>query len=101
APVAEFDEPSGSVFLAATSGSDLAFEIEELGGSLFTHHLVAGLYGQGDANGDGLVTIEELYQHVYREMHLGSMTLPVPQIQKPEYKTALRGQGALVVANVA
>lgn len=96
-PKAEFDEPSGSVFLAATGGTDAAFEVDELQGSLFTHYLVAGLYGQADGNGDGFVTIEELYQFVYREVNLHNVVLPAAT-QRPEYTVDLRGRGALVLS---
>ncbi|HYX38102.1 MAG TPA: caspase family protein [Oligoflexus sp.] len=99
-PRAEYDEPSGSVFLAATSGTDVAFELEELGGSLFTHHLVAGLYGAADANRDGLVTVDEVYHYVYQQMSSGAMSLPRGHLQKPEYAMRLHGKGALVLAEV-
>lgn len=97
-PQAEFDEPSGSVFLAATSASDVAFEIEELKGSLFTHYLVDGLYGSADGNQDGLVTIDELYQYVYKRMSADTTTLPTQQAQKPEYRVDLHGRGALILS---
>lgn len=97
-PQAEFDEPSGSVFLAATSGTDVAFEVEELKGSLFTHHLVNGLYGGADSNKDGLVTIDELYQFVYRRMAVEQTALPGRAAQKPEYRVDLQGRGALILS---
>jgi hypothetical protein len=97
-PKAEFDQPSGSVFLAATSGEDVAFEVEELAGSLFTHNLVDGLYGAADLNRDGLVTIDELYQHVYSRMASYAASLPYQRSQKPEYDVDLQGKGALVVS---
>ncbi len=100
-PQAEFDEPSGSVFLAATSGTDVAFEIEELKGSLFTHHLVNGLYGGADVNRDSLVTIDELYQFVYRRMAAEQTMLPGHATQKPEYRVDLHGRGALILSYLA
>lgn len=97
-PKAEFDQPSGSVFLAATSGTDVAFEVEELKGSLFSHHVVDGLYGAADGNHDGLVTIDELYQHVYKQMDAYAASLPTAHAQKPEYRVDLQGRGALVLS---
>ncbi len=99
-PKAQFDEPTGAVFLAATSASDQAFEIDELKGSLFTHHLTAGLYGLADFNQDGLVTVEELYQHIYKQVNLNSLGLPDALQQKPEYSSRLSGRGALVMSFV-
>jgi hypothetical protein len=99
-PKAQFDEPTGAVFLAATSASDQAFEIDELKGSLFTHHLTGGLYGLADFNQDGLVTVEELYQHIYKQVNLNSLGLPDALQQKPEYSSRLSGRGALVMSFV-
>ncbi|WP_218109964.1 caspase family protein [Oligoflexus tunisiensis] len=96
-PKAHFDEPSGIVFLAATSESEFAYEIGELEGSLFTHYLVSGLYGQADSNDDGLVTIDEIYQYVFREMKLYTLTLPSRSQQRPQVDINLKGQGTLVV----
>lgn len=97
-PKAEFDEPSGSVFFAATGDSEAAFEIDALQGSLFTHYVVSGLYGLADSNTDGVVTVEELYSYVYREVTLHHVVLPVSAAQKPEYRIDLRGRGSLVLA---
>lgn len=96
-PKAEFDEPSGSVFLAATGGTEAAFEVDDLRGSLFTHYVVSGLYGQADANADGLVSVDELYQFVYREVSLHNVVLP-SGTQKPEYRVDLHGRGALILS---
>jgi hypothetical protein len=100
-PHAELDEPTGSVFFAATSGTDVAYEVEELKGSLFSHHLVDGLYGAADGNHDGLVTIDELYQHVYKQMGAYAAALPAARAQKPEYSVDLHGRGALVLSYLA
>lgn len=99
-PKAQYDEPSGAVFLAATSANEQAFEIDELKGSLFTHHLTAGLYGLADANQDGLITVDELYQYVYKQVNLNSLGLPDSLRQKPEYSSRLSGRGALVLSFV-
>ncbi|MFK7825176.1 MAG: caspase domain-containing protein [Oligoflexales bacterium] len=96
-PKADFDEPHGTVFMTATSGSELAFEIDEIEGSLFTHHIVKGMYGLADLNRDGFVTIDELYQFVYKNMKLQSLTLPEGVSQSPEFNANLKGKGALVL----
>lgn len=99
-PKAQYDEPSGAVFLAATSANEQAFEIDELQGSLFTHHLTAGLYGLADADQDGLITVDELYQYVYKQVNLNTLGLPDALRQQPEYSSRLSGRGALVVSFV-
>ena len=97
-PKADFDEPHGTVFMTATSGSELAFEIDEIEGSLFTHHIVKGMYGLADLNRDGFVTIDELYQFVYKNMKLQALTLPQGISQNPEFNSNLKGRGALVLS---
>ncbi len=91
------DEPTGSVVLTSSSGTELSYESDRLKGSIFTYHLVSGLYGQADANGDGVVTIDELYQYVYAHTKFQSM-VSGGKVQSPEFDSKLTGQGALVVS---
>lgn len=67
------DEPTGSVILTSSSAQEFSYESESLKGSIFTYHLVSGLYGQADSNGDGLITIDELYQYVYLKTKFQSL----------------------------
>lgn len=97
-PKLDLDELTGSVFLTASSAKEVAYESEQLSGSVFTHHLVAGLNGAADASSDGLVTVDELYQYIYRETKLRSMTYPGSGPQRPEYHADLHGNGALVIS---
>lgn len=96
-PVARLAEPSGSVALTASSADEQAFESARLRGSLFTNALVDGLYGRADSNLDGLVTIDELYQHIYREARLKELVDPSEGLQHPEMSAHLAGQGALIL----
>jgi hypothetical protein len=91
------DEPTGSVILTSSSGTELSYESEKLKGSIFTYHLVSGLYGQADSNNDGLVTIDELYQYVYAQTKFQS-AVSGGKIQSPEFNSNLKGQGALVLS---
>lgn len=91
------DEPTGSVILTSSSGTEFSYESEKLKGSIFTYHLVSGLYGQADSNGDGLVTIDELYQYVYAQTKFQSL-VSGGKVQSPEFESRLTGQGALVVS---
>lgn len=91
------DEPTGSVILTSSSGKEFSYESDKLKGSIFSYHLISGLYGQADSNGDGLVTIDELYQYVYSQTKFQSM-VSGGKVQSPEFESKLTGQGALVVA---
>ncbi len=60
----------GRVVLAASDATQYAFEGEQVVGdgvrSLFTHYLIEGLTDlRADANGDGQVTVDELYDYLY------------------------------------
>jgi hypothetical protein len=72
APAADFSwssrqhlDASGVAVLASSSGSELSQESELLRSSYFTHHLLVGLRGAGDANRDGSVSIDEAYRYAY------------------------------------
>ena len=54
--------------LTAASGTQLASWDEEAEHGLFTNHLLDGLYGKGDQDGDGSVTAEEAVTYLRRHM---------------------------------
>ncbi|HLL04829.1 MAG TPA: caspase family protein [Myxococcaceae bacterium] len=54
---------SGLALLVSSTANEPSQESKELAGSFFTHHLVSGLFGLADANGDRRVTLSEAYQH--------------------------------------
>ena len=93
----DVDEPTGSVILTSSSAQEMSYESEKLKGSIFTNHLITGLYGEADGNEDGLVTIDELYQYVYGQSKYQSMVSGNVS-QSPEFKSQLTGQGAVVVS---
>lgn len=93
----DVDEPTGSVILTSSSGREMSYESEKLKGSIFTNHVVAGLYGRADGNEDGLVTIDELYQYVYGQTKYQKMVSGAVG-QSPEFDSKLSGQGAVVVS---
>lgn len=97
-PQIEVDEPSGTVFLASSSSSAYSFENDAMGGSVFSHFLVDGLYGEGDADQDGIVTIDELYRFVYSRTRFETVGYPVEKMQVPEFVNELQGRGALVLS---
>ena len=67
-------EGRGRAVITASRATEYAFEGDELSlgqaqPSLFTNAIVQGLAtGQADRDGDGLVTVDELYDYVYDEV---------------------------------
>ena len=56
--------PRNTAFLFASAPGGLAYELDRLGGGVFTHYLVKGLTGEADRDGDGVVRIDELAKYV-------------------------------------
>lgn len=50
--------------ITASGPNEVALESPELGHGIFTYYLLEGLAGKADRNGDGLVTVSELYEYV-------------------------------------
>jgi len=65
-------DASGVAVLASSSGSELSQESEQLRSSYFTHHLLVGLRGAGDADRDGQVSIDEAYRYAYHQTLLAT-----------------------------
>jgi formylglycine-generating enzyme required for sulfatase activity len=62
----------GRVVLTASDSTQFAWEgdkvIGETENSLFTNFLVKGLEGEADTDGDGRITIDELYDYAYEQI---------------------------------
>jgi uncharacterized caspase-like protein len=54
----------GRAIVAASRPGEVAVALGELGHGLFTHYLLEGLGGAADADGDGTVSLQELYEYV-------------------------------------
>ena len=64
---------TGRVVLTASDATQYAWEGDQVIGqaenSLFTHYLIQGLRtGEADANGDGQISVNELYDYVYENV---------------------------------
>jgi hypothetical protein len=89
----------GSVLIASSSGVENAHESEVLGGSFFTHHLVAALRGAGDARGDGVVTLADAF--AYAKERTVRDTAAASEPQHPSFSMNLRGRADLPLTRVA
>ena len=85
-------DASGIAVLASSSGSELSQESEELRSSYFTHHLLVGMRGAGDANKDGQVSIDEAYRYAYHQTLLATAETAVGG-QHVSLEVDLKGHG--------
>src|SRR5882724_2881318 len=90
----------GTALLSSSSGLESAHEAEAIGGSFFTHHLVGGLLGAADGNGDGLVTLEEAFEYA-KDHTVRDSARMATTIQHPSFDMQLRGRQNLVLAQLA
>jgi hypothetical protein len=70
-------------------------ESEELAGAVFTHFLVSGLRGGADVDGDGRVTLSELYTYAYRKTLMRTGTGVA--LQHPAMTLDTSGTGEIVL----
>ena len=87
----------GRVILTASNAVEYAWEGDDLLGkatrSVFTHFLVQGLQtGAADLNGDGQVSLDELYDYVYEQVVTDGRSKQTPQ------KWVLNVQGPIIIA---
>jgi uncharacterized caspase-like protein len=105
APVDEFEvdvlapKLSGLVVLSSSGADELSQESRAIAGSVFTHHLVSGLRGAADEDGDHQVTISEAYHYAYSRTRADTAITGAPQ--KPAFRYELSGQGELVLTKLA
>lgn len=90
---------TGEALIASSAADEAALESSEIGASFFSHHLVSGLRGGADLNGDGLVTLAEAFQYAAsRTLRATSDTLVGPQHAAYDYHLA--GRGDLVLTEL-
>ncbi len=67
-----FEGGYGRIILTASDSTQFAWEgdkvIGETDKSLFTYFLVQGLEGEADLDGDGQITVDELYDYAYEKV---------------------------------
>lgn len=54
------------VFMLSSKPTETSLETGDAPNSLFTHYLAEALSGRADTNADGLISVGELYDYVYR-----------------------------------
>jgi hypothetical protein len=92
-------DDEGLVILTSAAAGEDAQESDALQGSYFTHHLVSGLLGAADDNGDDVVTLAELYRYAY-EQTIRDSSQSLLGVQHPAYRYDLRGSGDVAFARL-
>jgi hypothetical protein len=85
----------GRFVLTASDATQFAWEGNKIIGgtenSLFTHFLVKGLAGEADSNGDGTITVDELYDYAYDQIsRVTPNQTPTKAVSKQEGEIILR-----------
>lgn len=81
----------GTVYVAASAGSEDAVEVGALGASVFTHHWLGGLRGPADHDRDRRITLVESFDWA-RERTVDASTVISGVAQHPTYRVELRGR---------
>lgn len=83
----------GQVVITSTGPAEAAEEWDALAGSLFTHHLLAGLRGNADGERDGAVSLAEAYRYA----HVRTVAFSATGSQHPAFDYDLSGAGELIL----
>ena len=86
----------GRVVITASGPNEVALELPALGHGIFTYYLLEGLSGKADRNGDGIVTVSELYEYV--EDQVDRRARAAGGRQRPMMKGEIEGTLPLVQA---
>jgi len=92
-------QTQGTVILTSSTAGEMAQESGEIGGAFYTHHLVSGLYGAADEDGDLRVSLREAYRYAYRTT-VGDTVQSIAGTQHPAYSIKLEGWGDLILSTV-
>jgi hypothetical protein len=90
-------DSAGVAVMASSASTELSQESEELGGSYFTHHLMVGLRGAGDADKDGRVSLDEAYSYAYDQTLIATAKTAVGR-QHVTLETDLKGKGDVALS---
>jgi hypothetical protein len=85
--LARLSRGRGRVVLTASRASEVSEERDELKHGVFTYYLLEGLRGGADLDGDGVITVDEIYAYVSRKVPTAT-----GQNQHPLKKGEVEGQ---------
>ena len=82
----------GDLFIRSSSSGEPAQEWSFFRGALFTHHMVAGLRGAADIDGNGRVTLAESYSYAFQKTVSSAVTAKAGP-QHPSFDFKMKGFG--------
>jgi hypothetical protein len=99
--IVEIEKPqlTGRIVIASSGPEESSFESDEMGGALFTQHLIAGLRGAADSTRDGRITLQEAYAYAYART-IESAAAAADARQTPVFDMDLHGAGELVISEL-
>ena len=77
----------GRVIITASGANEVSTEKDEIHQGVFTYYLIEGLRGKADTDKDGLVTVDEVYDYVSKQVPQAT-----GQEQHPMKKGTVKGQ---------
>jgi len=93
------DTAEGMAILTSSAAGENSQESDLLRGSFFSHHLIAGLRGAADQNGDGAVNLDEAYQYTYGQtLRSSGRSL---ELQHPTFDYDIKGKGGVILTRPA
>lgn len=95
-PDAAGGEPEGFAIISSASAGENAQESDAVEGSFFTHHLLSGLTGGADEDGDGMVGMAEAYRYA-ADRTMASTATTLEGVQHPTYAFDIRGHSDIVL----
>lgn len=83
----------GRAIITASDANEVSVEKDELKHGVFTYYLLEGLRGKGDLDGNGIITVDEVYRYV---------SMKVPQATGQEQHPVMKGEmtGEIVLGMV-
>ncbi|HMO39269.1 MAG TPA: caspase family protein [Saprospiraceae bacterium] len=70
----------GTALMMSSKGEEYSLEDGGLRSGVFSHFVIRGLKGEADQNGNGIVSIQELYNYVYRQVRRYTANVQTPTI---------------------
>lgn len=87
------------MLVTSSTDDEFSFESDLSQGAVFTHHWVAGLRGAADANGDGQVSLSEVFRYTYDRTVFATL-LSTQGPQRPTFAWEMRGRKEPVLARL-